>query len=211
MLLRELERFRSNLNAFYRTQTLLIERIWSNAFNRTLLIKGFQSNAFNQRLSIERIQSNAIDWTHPIKRFQSNAFDRMLLMELERFWSNLNAFYRTGTLLIERIRSNAFNRKLSIKRFQSNAFNQMLSIERFQSNAFFDQTLLIYIGCPHNWQFLPLWIVGEVNSFKVDVLLQMVVEAMASFMVTNFLPQIRSSTAFMSAEFLTAPGMVTQS
>ena len=61
--------------------------------------------------------------------------------------SNINR-----TLSIECFQSNAFNWTLSIKRFQSNAFNRMLSIERF------NRTLPKYIGCPYNWQFLPLWI-----------------------------------------------------
>ena len=74
---------------------------------------------------------------HPIsiERFQSNAFNR--------------------TLSIQRFQSNAFIRTLSIKRLQLNALNRTLSFNRFQSNTF-NRTLLIYSGCPHNWQFLPL-------------------------------------------------------
>ena len=68
-------------------------------------------------------------------------------------------------------RSNSFNRTLSMECFQLNAFNQTLLIERFQLNAF-DRTLAIerfifFFGCPHNWQFLPLWVVAKKREVKV--------------------------------------------
>ena len=75
----------------------------------------------------------------------------MLSIELKCFQSNLNTFEWTRTL----------SNQLERFRMNSNAFKwtQTLSIELecFQSNSnALDWTLSIYIGCLHNWQFLPL-------------------------------------------------------
>ena len=68
----------------------------------------------------------------------------------------LKAFNRKR--LIESIQSKAFSWKRSIESVQSKAFNKKRSIESVQvwSKAF-DRKRSIDIGCPHNWQFLPLW------------------------------------------------------
>ena len=102
-------------------------------------------------ISIERFWSNAFDWTQTLliklKRLQMNSnalkWTRTLSNELERFRMNSNAFKWTRTLSNE------------LECFWAN------------SNAF-DRTLLIHIGCPNNWQFLPLCGGRELERRRIE-------------------------------------------
>ena len=78
---------------------------------------------------------------------------------------DLKAFVRKHSF--ERVQLKAFNQKRSIESVQLKAFNRKRSIESVQvGSKAFNRKHVINIGCPHNWQFLPLWSHGQVQAVK---------------------------------------------